>query len=466
VSQQTGPDIDVVVIGCGVAGAAAALSAAETAQELGRPLRIVVLERATEQDRGGNSRWTAAYLRMADIDTPAPGFVEDLVAHSGGVVDHAYGERLAQLAGPTLRWVQSRGVDFGELPTIFLTSARPRLLPIGGGRAVLDALLAAAESRGASIAYLSTAWRLSLGPDGKVDGIWVRGADGSSTPASVGAVVIAAGGFEGSAELCTRHFGTTVPTVATGGAFNCGEGIEMALEVGAQTAGEWSLFHAEPVDPRSAREEAVVMVYPYALLVDGSGRRFLDEGGATIDEQYEATARRILALPGRQAWVVADQKVFDLPRFDDIVQTTLPPVTAATVAELAAAAGLPVEELVETVSSFNDGVQDGPFDPLRPDGRRSVGIDPPRSNWARRLDSPPYVAWPLVCSNVFTFGGLATDLSARVVTSTGAPIPGLYAAGEVTGLYHGKYTGATSVLRGLVFGRVAGAHAARYVVDA
>jgi len=205
------------------------------------------------------------------------------------------------------------------------------------------------------------------------------------------------------------------------------------------------------------------MLYPYALLVDGDGRRFVDEGRATVDEQYEDMARRILALPGRRAWVVGDQRLFDLPRFDDIVQTTEAPVSATTVEELASAIGVPPAQLRATIDDYNAAVQPGPFDPLRLDGKAAPGALPPKSNWANPVDRPPYVAWPLECSNVFTFGGLATDLDGRVLSRDDAPIPGLYAAGEITGLYHGKYTGATSVLRGLVFGRLAGRHAARYL---
>lgn len=458
------PDIDLIIVGCGVAGAAAAAAAAERAEELGVELRIVVLERARASERGGNSRWTAAYLRMTDIDTPAPGFVEDLVGNGQGHVRREYAERLAAEAGPTLRWVQSKGVEFGELPTIFLTQARPRLLPVGGGRVVLDTLLAEAERRGVTIGYGSTAHRVELDHAGSVCSISVSDENGTVTDASVGAVIIASGGFEGSIEMMTEHVGSTPRTVAPGGMFNRGEGIAMAVEVGARRAGDWSLFHAEPVDPRSHREEAVVMIYPYALLIDTSGRRFLDEGRATVDEQYEDTARRILALPDRTAWIIADQQVFDIPRFDDIVQTTLPPVSADTIEELAERIGVPVGELARTVSGYNAAVQPGSFDPMRPDGKRAVGIEPPKSNWALPLDRPPFVAWPQECSNVFTFGGVDTDLDAVVVDRSGAPIRGLYAAGEVTGLYHGKYTGATSVLRGLVFGRIAGRHAVEQCV--
>jgi tricarballylate dehydrogenase len=460
----SGRDFDVIVIGCGVAGAAAASSAVEAASWRGEELRVLVLERTTPDVRGGNSRWTAAYLRMADLDTPAPGLVEDLVDHAGGELDRAYAERLAAEASPTLRWLQAEGVSFGELPTIFLTQSRPRLLPLGGGRAVIDTLLGKAEREGVTIAYQSTAWSLELDSDGAVAGVWVRGADGYSSLGTAQAVVIASGGFEGNPEMMTRYVGSDVRTVASGGRHNRGEGIEMALHIGAKSGGNWSLFHAEPVDPRSAREEAVVMLYPYALLVDGDGRRFVDEGSATVDEQYEEIARRILALPGRRAWVVGDQRLLALPRFDDIVQTTERPLAAETIADLAGAIGVPPGNLVATVNSYNAAVQPGGFDPLRPDGKAAPDAEPPKSNWANPLDRPPYLAWPLECSNVFTFGGLATDLDGRVLSRDDAPIPGLYAAGEVTGLYQRKYTGATSVLRGLVFGRLAGIHAAQYAV--
>jgi tricarballylate dehydrogenase len=455
-------EIDIVVIGCGVAGAAAAAAAAEHAERLGVSLRIVVLERSGADERGGNSRWTAAYLRMADIDTPAANFVDDLVANGAGHVSRDYAQRLADESPPTLRWLTGKGVEFGELPTIFLTQARPRLLPVGGGRAVLDALLGDAERRDVSIAYETTAWRLSRDGEGAVDTLSVRDAHGQSIDAQVSCVIIASGGFEGSREMMIRHTGSAPRTVAPGGRFNQGEGITMAVDVGARTAGEWAQFHAEPVDPRTDREEAVVMLYPYALVVDGAGARFLDEGSATIDEQYEAMARRLLALPDGRAWVIADQRVFALPRFDDIVQTPVPPVTADSIEELARAIGVPEANLARTVRDYNAAVEPGPFDPLRPDGKRAAGVAPPKSNWAMPVDRPPFVAWPQECSNVFTFGGLDTDLDGRVVDSGGVAIPGLYAAGEVTGLYHGKYTGATSVLRGLVYGRIAGNHAVDY----
>ncbi len=144
------------------------------------------------------------------------------------------------------------------------------------------------------------------------------------------------------------------------------------------------------------------------------------------------------------------------------MQTNIPPVSSHSIAALAEQIGLPAADLQSTVAAYNAAIQPGHFDPLRKDGKQAVGISPPKSNWAIPIDKPPYIAFPLECSVVFTFGGLATDTSARVLSTDDYPIPGLYAAGEITGLYFGKYPGATSVLRGLVFGRIAGREAAQY----
>ena len=143
-----------------------------------------------------------------------------------------------------------------------------------------------------------------------------------------------------------------------------------------------------------------------------------------------------------------------------MVFTDVPPVTAGTVEELAAQLGLDPGALARTVSEYNAAAGPEPFDPYVFDGKSTRGLATPKSNWAFPLDSPPYVAYPLTCAITFTFGGIRTDSSARVVSPAGTPIPGLYAAGEVTGLYYHEYPAGTSVLRSLTFGRLAGAHAA------
>lgn len=460
-------DYDIAIIGCGSAGTAAALAAAEKAKEQSKNLKIAILERADYDNRGGNSRWTAAYMRMENIDEPAENFVEDMLAFSENYSDKNYIQTLYENAGPTLRWVESKGVEFDYLPTMFLTSTRPRLLPVGGGRAIIDTLSLRARALGVEIIYETTAWDLTLNESGAVDGLMVRIKDGESIRLNVNAVILAAGGFQGNQEMMAQYIGRfahKIPTVAEGGLYNKGEGIRMALKIGAKGAGQWDAFHAEPVDPRSKREEAGVMLYPYAILVNQNGERFVDEGITTIDEQYEAVARKIFyECPNHIAYMITDQKMYKIPNYEEALQTEQPPIEANTLEELAEKLQIPPENLVKTVEQFNKACQPGEFLWNKKDGKQAIGITPKKSNWAIPIDQAPYIAYPIICCNVFTNGGIATDTHGRVVSNDNVPIPGLYAAGEITGLYYGKYPGGTSVLRCLVFGKRAGEHAVEYV---
>ncbi|MEH7377495.1 FAD-binding protein [Neobacillus drentensis] len=462
-------DYDIVVIGCGVAGTSAALSAAEAAKKENKNLKIAILERADYDHRGGNSRWTASYMRMKNLDEVADNFVEDMLAFSDNYSDREYIETLAKDAGSTLRWVQEKGVEFDYLPTMFLTASRPRLLPVGGGRAIVDTLSRRAGGLGVEIIYEATAWKLLLDDEGAVNGLMVRVKGGTSLQLKVGAVVLASGGFQGNQEMMAQYVGRDahkVRTVAEGGLFNKGEGIRMAMELGAKTAGQFDSFHAEPVDPRSKREEAAVMTYPYFILVDQNGNRFVDEGKTTVDEQYEEVARTIFHdLPGHIAYMIGDQKMYEIPNYERAVETDIPAIVADTIEELAEKIGVPVGQLTATVESYNAAIQPGEFHWDKKDGKQAIGITPPKSNWAIPINKAPFIAYPIVCSNVFTNGGLATDTNGRVLSQDHDPIPGLYAVGETAGLYYGKYPGGTSVLRGLAFGRRAGGHAVAYVTD-
>jgi len=165
--------------------------------------------------------------------------------------------------------------------------------------------------------------------------------------------------------------------------------------------------------------------------------------------------------PNGQAWLVLDRAMDEVPNWRRAVRSDQPPVEAATLPELARAIGVDEAALLATVHSYNAACPaTGTWDPTRPDGLRTgPSLVPRKSNWARPLKAGPFRAFPIICGNCFTFGGLKVDVSARVLNTDGDPIPGLYAAGETVGLYWGTYTGATSVLRGAVFGRIAGAHA-------
>jgi tricarballylate dehydrogenase len=240
----------------------------------------------------------------------------------------------------------------------------------------------------------------------------------------------------------------------------------MAVEVGAGTAGRFDMFHAEPIDPRATKPDPVFFPYTCGIIVNGRAERFFDEGKAGFDSTFEALGYEIWRHQDQTAFFVGDQTTLAVDGFDELVLTDVPPVTAGTIRELAMELGLDPGALDRTVEEFNGAVGPEPFDPYVFDGKSTRGIDPPKSNWAFRLDSPPYVAYPLKGAITFTFGGIRTDSSARVVTSAGTPIPGLYAAGEVTGLYYHEYPAGTSVLRSLTFGRLAGEHAQLRAVTA
>ncbi|MFI0405656.1 FAD-dependent oxidoreductase [Actinomadura sp. 3N508] len=471
---------DVVVVGGGVAGLSAAVAAAENGA------RVAVLERSPEAETGGNTRYTEAFLRMKSLDEVADGFedalVDDFMGHpdpsivndaalpprrqsalyrATHTVDPDYVATLAEKAPPTLRWMSAHGVRFDFMPTPFLTRSTTRMAPVGGGLAIVETMGKAARGLGAEFRFETTARRLIPSGQG-AGGVFAHTPTG---PAEFkGAVVLASGGYQGNFELMARYHGDRALTcrpVARGGNYNKGEGLEMALALGAATAGNFALFHAEPVDPRSGEPEAAIFCFPYGVLVNAEGRRFVDEARGTVDAWYERTTRSIQDQPGGIAWVILDQRGLAVPNLMAGVRTDVAPVTAGTIGDLARRLELPAATLESTISAYNAACPppDG-FDHTRPDGLSTSGLVPAKSNWSRPIADGPFAAYPIMAANVFSFGGLKTTASAEVVDRDGRPMPGLYAAGELTGLYYSNYTGSTSVLRGATFGRIAGENAA------
>jgi len=456
----------VVVVGGGAAGLAAALGAAEAARAAGVPVSITLLERSDEAEQGGNTRWSPAYMRLESPERLADRFAEDMHALSDGRSDPAYVERLAREATATLRWISGHGVRFHTPKTYFLTAAAPRIQPVGGGAAIVRELTAAAAAAGVAFRYGTTAERLVRNAEDRIAGIEVSAADGTLQTLACDAVILACGGFEQDPALMVRTFGSgadAMRPICEGTRFNRGEGIRMAFDVGAKASGDWNGLHAEPVDPRSGKAEAVVLVYPYGVLVNTRGTRFVDEASGRVDETWEVFARRIFFdQPERIAYVILDQRLHEIANYERAILSDVAPLQAESIEQLAALLDVDPAALRATIDAYNAAApaDDATFDAMRLDGLRTrEGYVPPKSHWARRIDRPPYLAYPVVCAIAYTFGGLATNEHAEVLAQNGAPIPGLYAAGEITGLYYGKAPGGTSVLRGLVFGRAAGARA-------
>jgi tricarballylate dehydrogenase len=461
---------DVVIVGSGAAGLAAALGAAEHARENGRPASIALLERSDEAERGGNTRYSPSYMRLEAPDRLAAGFEDDMLAVSGGRSDPRIVARLARDAVATLSWARGFGLDFHRPVTYFLTAAAPRIQPVGGGAAVVETLAGAAQAAGVSVLYRTCAERLTLDERGAVAGIETSDANGTVSTLRAQAVVLACGGYEASTEMLTASLGekaAKMRLITRGTSFNRGEGIRMALDAGAKPSGDWDGFHCEPVDPRSDAPEAVVLVYPYGIVVDRSGRRFVDEGSARVDETWEALARTIaFEVEGAIAYAIFDRRLLDVRNYDRAIKSDVPPYRAESIADLANLLEIDADALCATVAGYNAAAFDdeSKFDATRMDGLQALyELDIPKSNWARPIDRPPYFAYPLACAIAYTFGGLATNDEAEVLRTDGTPLPGLYAAGEINGLFFKRAPGGTSVLRGLVFGRIAGRNAVDYL---
>jgi tricarballylate dehydrogenase len=450
----------IVVVGHGAAGLCAALSAVEAARERGIDADVTVVDRAPEAACGGNSRWSPSNIRMLAPDAMEPGFVDGIVAQSGGLAERSYFERLAAEAPATARWLQGKGVAF-HTPPYYLAKGPARIQPLGGIGALFDALCVSAKAAGIEFLYGCGLRRL-LVDSGRVTGVEI-----GPVPRMLraDAVVLACGGFEGNAEMLRQHFGPgaeSLRPISPGTAFNDGGGIRAALEAGARRSGDWNGMHAEPVDARSQASAPVVLVYPYGIVVDRDGRRFFDEGAGLVHETWEQLARDLhFSLPGRSAFAILDAALLDIPEYGRAIRSELPPVRADSIPELAAQLGIPAAALAETVRAYNAACtgDSSLFDETRKDGLASAaGLSPRKSNWARPLVRAPFLAWPLAGAIAYTFGGIATDADARVLGGDG-PIHGLYAAGEITGHFHGTAPNAVAMLRALVFGRIAGRNA-------
>lgn len=457
---------DLIVLGCGAAGLSAACSYAEAARTQRREARIAVVERADREHRGGATRWTSSWFRITEDRKLDPAFVSTMEAVSGGMADLEYCRTLEREVTRTLSFLEQHGValTYFQQPFPNRNTGGGLGMPTRGGIGIVDGLAASLERmRGAEILYETEGVRLTTNEEGRIDGVMVRHRDGMCTRLAAPAVVIACGGFEGNKEMLTRYLGARacdLPLIAPTLGNNTGDGLRMALEQGAATAGQFDMFHGEPIDARSNKPDAVLYAFPYGIVVNARAARFYDEGKDSFDSTFEELAFEIWRHQQQKAFFIGDQTTLRIEHVQAIILTDQPPVTAGTLAELAQALGLDSGALEHTVAAYNATIAPGRFNAHVRDGSATSGLVPPKSNWAFRIESPPYIGYPLTCAITFTFGGVRTDARARVVTPSGAAIPGLYAAGEVTGLYYHQYPAGTSVLRAATFGRIAGMHAA------
>jgi tricarballylate dehydrogenase len=484
---------DVIVVG----GGNAALCAALAAREAGAT--VCVLERAPPKESGGNSRFTAGAIRFAyrgidDLKRVMPDlteaeiattdfgayteddFFEDMFQVTQYRADPDHVETLVRRSFDTILWLREKGVRFVPIygRQAFKVEGRFKFwggLTVeawGGGPGLMDRLSEICKAAGVEIRYRARAIEL-LAANGVVEGVRARVA-GRDEEVRAGAIVLASGGFESSAEMRARYLGPGWELAKVRGTrFNTGDGHKMALAIGASSAGNWSGCHAVGWD-RNAPEFGDLAVgdgfqkhsYPFGIMVNAKGERFVDEGADFRNYTYAKYGRVILEQPQQFAWQVFDRKVAHLLR-DEYRIKQVTKVTAATLEELAGKLeGVDGAAFLRTVKEYNAAVRaDVPFNPNVKDGRDTSGLRIPKSNWANTIDQPPFEGYAVTCGITFTFGGLRIDGSANVLDEELKPIPGLYAAGEIVGgLFYFNYPGGTGLMSGAVFGRIAGRSAA------
>ena len=338
-------EYDLVVLGCGAAGLSAACSYAATAASQGRQARVAVVERATRAGRGGATRWTSSWFRITEDRRLDPAFVDRMNAVSGGMADLDYCRTLEREVTQTLHFLEYNGVEliYFKQPFPNRNTGGGLGMPARGGVGIVDGLAGVLErTPGVEIHYETEAVRLKVSDDGRVNGAVVRDRDGLTRALSAPAVVMACGGFEGNKEMLTQYLGERacdLPIIAPTLRNNTGDGLRMALEIGAATAGQFDMFHGEPVDVRSSKPDAVMYAFPYGIVVNARAERFYDEGKDSFDSTFEEIAFEIWRNQQQQAFFIGDQTTLGIEHVQAIILTDQPPVTAGTLGELATRLG-------------------------------------------------------------------------------------------------------------------------------
>ena len=459
-------ECDVVVIGGGIAGLSAAISAMDNGAE------VILLEKAPKLQRGGNTAIADAQIRYPhEPDEYCPtgqtkeDFFNAFVRVSRGRANRELIRVIVDSAVEVVDWLTELGVQWEKgYPNV----AGYRRQPKGGGWQLVDTLYKHLERGGVHVAYETAGEQLITNRAGRVIGVRALEPDGYTDVKARGGVVIASGGFEANPEMRVRYLGRFMDNVILRGSrYNTGEGLTMALDIGALPAGQWGDFHSAVLDARSTPFECgvtAIYIFQLGLFIDEDGERFLDEGEDFRDQTYVKFCKAIMNHKSGVAFNVFDDKVRaeDPDAWKRAIRTAEDPYEADTIHGLAEILQIPPERMERTIKAYNAACQPGTFDPLRLDGLCTKGLVINKSNWARPLDTPPFLAYPVTGGITFTFGGLKANANAQVIHTSGRVIPGLYVAGEPMGeLYYYNYMGATSVLRGAVFGRIAGRHAAR-----
>ena len=483
----------VAVVGSGNAGLCAALSAAQQGAD------VIVLEAGGEADFGGNSRYTAGAMRfayrgrddllaligvedprVADCDFgayPEAEFEADLRQFSGGAQLNPLQRLLVHGSRPTLRWLAESGVSFEPIYNrqAVLADGRFRfwggltLAAVGEGEGLVNRERSLAKAAGCEFALNAPVAAL-LQAQNRVAG--VRTASGAQINAD--AVVLACGGFEANADQRAAQLGAAWRHAKVRGtALNQGAGLTLAQSAGAALAGDFERCHAVCMDtampdlrasamPHVERRRFRRISYPFGVMLNRRGERFVDEGADFRNYTYAQYGAAVLEQPSAVAWQIFDTVGAKL-LYDDYFQESATHWQAPRLSELIdQLPGIDRSQAMQTLDAYNASAPGEGFDPAIKDGCATRGLNPPKSNWATPLAEPPFHAFEVTCGITFTYGGLAVDEDGRVLDERGQALPGLFAAGElVGGFFFDGYPGGSGLTAGAVMGRRSGANAAQ-----
>ena len=453
---------DVVVMGAGLAGCCAALSAREAGAS------VLIVEKG--ELPGGSTLRAAGTFAFAGTDLQREQGIEDSADALAGELRRVQGRggdpRLVDVYARdqlwTYEWLKQQGVVF-ERVDLSGGQGTPRAHATRPAQ-VVEALWARLGSEAGVVRITGTAIDgLSREADHWVVTLKDRGA---ARRVSAAQVVIASGGFSRSAELLDEFAPELRGAVPISGPLNTGDGLRIGRSLGAglvdmdYVKGTFGLpLPDHPRLPEDAPEGMALLlaIYRGAIVVNQKGRRFADESSS-----YKQISERCLAQPRGIGFQLFDASVMEqsvtVPSNNDFrggLERGMV-LQGATLGELAERVGVPPPALIATVVAYNDAVENGSGDEM---GRSSLGGG---SGKPFPLRTPPYYAIPTAVSITGTFCGLAIDTEMRVLDVSGEAIAGLYAAGEVVGGMHGEsYMSGSALGKAAIFGRIAGRNAAK-----
>jgi tricarballylate dehydrogenase len=453
---------DVVVVGGGNAGLCAALSAAEAGAS------VTVLESAPREFRGGNSRHTRNMRTMHEQPTdvltgsyPEREYFYDLLRVTDGATDERLARMVIRESPDANLWMRAHGVRFQPALGGTLHLGRTNAFFLGGGKALLNAYYYAAERRGVRVLYNAEVTGLNLS-GGAFESGEVQ-VNGGAAEFRARALVVAAGGFEANLEWLTEVWGPAAGNfLVRGTPYNQGKPLRLLLTSGAQSVGDPTQCHAVAIDGRAPKFDGGIVTrldcVPLGIVVNQRAERFYDEGEDLWPKRYAIWGRLVAQQPGQIAFSIIDSKAMG-----KFMPSVFPPLGGDSLAELAAALGLPQEALMRTVCGFNRSVVAGTFDHQALDNCHTDGLTPPKSHWALPIDTPPFFGYPLRPGITFTYLGVKVNDKAAVALEHGHYASNVFAAGEImAGNILGKgYLAGFGMAIGSVFGRIAGREAAR-----